>query len=422
MKRETPVGVWGASNFEGDGALDYLAKAIVEPLIAKIASVLAEPSLAEPDEPSAAEIMVAVEVLCLLCKHCGAVPPKPELIREASEVYLRVWDGYIDKLMPKPDYKRERREVIKSTWQRLHQLAQDWHKQEPKGPNTEDKTMEITAAAVKALRDRTNAPMMDCKAALVEAGGDMDKAADILRKKNKAIMDKKGERETAEGRIASFIDPGQQIGALVEVRCESAPVVKSEQFGQLANDIAKQVALKDPKTTEELLAQAFVGDAKKTVNDRVAETVGLIRENMKPARMVRLTGQLGSYIHHDFSVGVMVQVEGKQADVQTLRDVCMHITAKNPLAARKEDIAKDVIDREIEIAKSQIAADPKNKNKPANILEKIAEGKMKTWFAENVLLEQPFVKDDSKTVNELLNSAGVKLVKFVRLKVGELSK
>lgn len=282
--------------------------------------------------------------------------------------------------------------------------------------------MEITAAAVKALRDRTNAPMMDCKAALTEAGGDMEKAADILRKKNKAIQDKKGERETAEGRIAAFIDPAQQIGAMVEVRCESAPVVKSEHFGQLANDIAKQIAVKDPKTTEELLAQPFVDDPKKTINDRVADVIGLIRENMKPARMVRLTGQLGNYIHHDFSVGVMVQVEGAKADPQVLRDVCMHITAKNPLAARKEEIAKDIIDREVEIAKSQIAADPKNKNKPANILEKIAEGKMKTWFAENVLLEQPFVKDDSKTVGELLNSAGLKLVKFVRLKVGELSK
>lgn len=280
--------------------------------------------------------------------------------------------------------------------------------------------MEITASAVKALRDRTNAPMMDCKAALTEAGGDMDKAADLLRKKNKAIQDKKGERETAEGRIAVFIDPAKSVGAIVEVRCESAPVVKSDHFGKLASDIAKQVALKDPKTTEELLAQPFVDDPKHTINDRVGEVIGLIRENMKPARMVRLTGQLGSYIHHDFSVGVLLQVEGPTADPQVLRDVCMHITAKNPLAARKEDIAKDVVDREVEIAKSQIAADPKNKNKPAEIMDKIAQGKMKTWFAENVLLEQPFVKDDSKTVGELLNSAGLKLVKFVRLKVGEL--
>src|SRR5262249_11929082 len=113
----------------------------------------------------------------------------------------------------------------------------------------------ISAAAVKALRDRTNAPMMDCKLALTEANGDMEKAAEILRMKNKAIQDKKGERETAEGRIGAFIDANQAVGALIEVRCESAPVAKSEQFVELANDLAKQVAVKNPATVESLLAQ-----------------------------------------------------------------------------------------------------------------------------------------------------------------------
>jgi elongation factor Ts len=275
----------------------------------------------------------------------------------------------------------------------------------------------ISAAAVKTLRDRTNAPMMDCKIALTEADGDMEKAAEILRKKNKAIQDKRGERETAEGRIAAFIDPAQQAGALIELRCESAPVAKSEQFVQLANDLARQVALKGAATPAELLAQAWIDDPKKTVNDRLADVVGLIRENMKPARLIRLTGQLGSYIHHDGSVGVMVQVEGKQADPQLLRDVCMHITAKNPVAGRREDVPAQLIEKEKEIARSQAAAT----GKPANIVEKIAEGKMKTWFAESVLLEQPFVKDDSKTVGDLLKGAGLNLVRFIRYKVGELS-
>src|SRR5437868_9918520 len=111
----------------------------------------------------------------------------------------------------------------------------------------------ISAAAVKALRDRTNAPMMDCKVALTEAGGDMEKAVDILRKKNAAIQAKKGDRETAEGRIAVYIDPAKQVGAIVEVRCESAPVAKSEPFIRLAQDIAKQVALKEATTVEALL-------------------------------------------------------------------------------------------------------------------------------------------------------------------------
>jgi elongation factor Ts len=275
----------------------------------------------------------------------------------------------------------------------------------------------ISAAAVKTLRDRTNAPMMDCKAALTEAGGDMDKAVEILRKRSKDIMDKKGTRETAEGRIAAFIDPAKQVGALVEMRCESPPVVKSEHFVRLANEVAKQVALKEPANVEALLAQPYVGDPKKTVNEHIGEVVGLIRENMRPARFVRLTGQLGSYCHHDGSVGVMVQVEGPQSDPQLLRDVCMHITAKNPVAARREDVPPALIEKEKEIAKSQAAAT----GKPANIVERIAEGKMKTWFAENVLLEQPFVKDDSKTIGDLLKGAGLKLVKFVRLRVGELS-
>ena len=276
----------------------------------------------------------------------------------------------------------------------------------------------ISAAAVKTLRDRTNAPMMDCKAALTEANGDMEKAADILRTKNKAIVDKRGEKETAEGRIGAFIDPDKQVGAMVELRCESAPVAKGEDFTKLANDLARQIAYHGAKNVEELMYQSFLGDHNKTVADRIAEVVGLIRENMKPARFVQMNGQLGSYTHHDGSVGVMVQVEGPKADVQLLRDVCMHITAKNPLAARREDIPADAVEREREIAKSQAAAT----GKPAQIVEKIAEGKLKTWYAENVLLEQPFVKDDSKTVGDLLKGAGLKLVQFARLKVGELSK
>src|SRR5438093_5480459 len=127
----------------------------------------------------------------------------------------------------------------------------------------------ISAAAVKALRDKTNAPMMDCKVALIEAGGDMEKAVDILRKKNSAIQAKKGERETAEGRIAIHIDPAKQVGAIVEMRCESAPVAKSEPFVKLANDIARQVAFQGATTVEALLAQPYLDDSSRTVNDRI---------------------------------------------------------------------------------------------------------------------------------------------------------
>jgi elongation factor Ts len=275
---------------------------------------------------------------------------------------------------------------------------------------------EITAEMVKKLRDRTGVQMMKCKAALQKADGDMEKAIEILRKENVGAVAKLAEREAGEGRIGTFIDPEKQIGALVELRCETAPVAKSELFIQLANDLAKQVAWQEAATPEALLAQPYVDDPKRTVGERVAEIVSLMHENMKVARFVRMTGLLGSYVHHDGSIGVMVQVEGTKADPQLLRDVCMHIAAKNPVAALREHVPQAVIDKEMEIARAQAAAT----GKPANIVEKIAEGKMKTWYTENVLAEQPFVKDDSKTVGELLKSAGLKLVKFVRLRVGEV--
>jgi elongation factor Ts len=280
---------------------------------------------------------------------------------------------------------------------------------------------QISALAVKSLRDRTNAPMMDCKAALTEAGGDMEKAVEILRKKSKDIQDKKGARETAEGRIAIYVEPTTQVGAILEMRCESAPVANGEHFVNLANDLVRQVALNNPANVPALLAQPFLDNPQKTVNDHIADVIGLIRENMKVQRFTRLTGQLGSYVHHDGTVGVLLQVEGAKADPQVLRDVCMHITAKNPAAARREDVSEETLKKEKEIALSQMQADPKNANKPANILEKIVEGKMRSWFADNVLLEQPFVKDDTKTVGQLLQSAGVKLVRYVRYKVGEVS-
>ena len=274
--------------------------------------------------------------------------------------------------------------------------------------------MEISANDVKRLRDRTNAPMMDCKKALTEAHGDMEKAITILREKNKNIAGAKAERETAEGRIAVFIDGAKKVGAILEMRCESAPVAKSEQFVALANDLVKEAVVNGADTIDKLLARPKVAE-------RIHEVVGILRENMKPHRITLLSGLLGSYVHHDGSVGVLVQVEGTKAEPQLLRDVSMHVTAKNPLAARKEDIPAATVAKETDIARAQIAGDPKNASKPANILDRIVEGKIKTWFAENVLLEQPFVKDDSKTVGQLLQSADLKLVKFVRYKVGELA-
>jgi elongation factor Ts len=278
---------------------------------------------------------------------------------------------------------------------------------------------DITAADVMKLRDRTGMQMMKCKAALVEAGGDMEKAVEKLRMGNKEAQDKAAGRETAEGRIAAFIDSDKKVGGLIELLCESAPTAKSDLVRVLANDLAKQVAAHGATSPEALLAQPFVDAPAKTVHERIGEVVGLVRENMRPARMARLTGLLGSYIHHDGSVGVLLAVEGTAADPQLLRDVCMHIAARNPLFAKPDEVPADRVAKEKDIAKAQIETDPKNKNKPAQILDKIAEGKLKTWFADHVLVEQPFVKDDSKTVGDLLKAAGLKLASFVRFKVGK---
>src|SRR4051812_5939341 len=281
--------------------------------------------------------------------------------------------------------------------------------------------MEANAADVMKLRNRTGMQMMKCKAALIEAGGDMEKAVEILRKQNKEAQDKAASRETAEGRIGVYLDPANKVGAIVELRCESAPVAKNEMFVKLANDVAKQVALKGATTPEELLAQPFVDDPKHTVHERIGEIVGLMRENIKPARMVKMTGLLGHYVHHDGNVGVLLQVEGDKADAQLLRDVSMHVAAKAPLVALAEHLPQERIAKETEIANEQTKADPKNASKPANIIDKIVEGKVKAWVSENVLNDQPFVKDESKTISQLLAAAGLKLTRFVRLRVGEVA-
>jgi elongation factor Ts len=270
--------------------------------------------------------------------------------------------------------------------------------------------MDISATLVKTLRDRTNLPMMECKKALTQTGGDIDKAIDYLRTNFKNVAVSRTGKETAEGRIAVYVAPDMKSAAIVEMRCESPPVVKSEAFVQLASDIAKQVATSNPASVEALLAD-------KTVTERINDVIGLIRENMKPSRFKRLAGGLiGSYVHHDGSIGVLVQVEGAKADAQFLRDICMHITAKNPLAARREDMPAEVVVKEKEIATAQASA----LGKPPQIAEKIAEGKLKTFFAENVLVEQPFVKEETKTVGELLKANGLTMIGFVRYKVGEI--
>lgn len=283
----------------------------------------------------------------------------------------------------------------------------------------------ITATAVNELRKRTDLPMMECKSALTEAAGDMDKAIQILRERNAKVSVKRSMNETAEGRIAIYIDKVARTAGIIDMRCESAPTAKSAQFVDLANDLAGQVADQDPANVEDMLAQQFVGGAG-TVKDRIEEVIGLIRENMKISRFVRLSGGVfGQYIHHDGSLGVLMQLKGPDgASDEMLRDMCAHVAAMNPQYVRVEEVPADIVAKEKDIAKQQLEADPKNAGKPANILEKIIEGKMRTWYGETVLLEQLVAnqsKYEKKTVGQVLKAAGLEVVKVIRLKVGEVT-
>jgi elongation factor Ts len=274
----------------------------------------------------------------------------------------------------------------------------------------------ISAAAVKALRERTNQPMMACKEALLQAQGDMDKAIEILRKRGQSVAVKKEDRETAEGSIALFVDAAAQVAAIVELRCETAPVAKNEVFLALAQDLAREVARTAPASLEDFLAAPWSATPAQTVKEHIQEIIGIIGENIRLARFARLTGQVSSYLHHDNSLGVLLQFEGTApADPALLRGICMHIAAINPLALRRSDVPAEVLAKEREIARAQAEAT----GKPPAIIERIVESKINTWFAENVLEDQPFFKDNSKKVGALLAAAGVRPLRFIRYRVGE---
>lgn len=278
----------------------------------------------------------------------------------------------------------------------------------------------INAADVMRLRNMTDRPMMECKKALTEAGGDFQKAMDEMRKKNAKIAEGKADREAAEGRVFVHITPDHSKAAIVELRCESAPVTKADGFIKLGNELAEFLvkATKVPASVDEFNAASF--DGKRTVKDRIEELIGLIRENMKIARFAVLTGgPFGQYVHHDGTVGVLLQLSGDTSNVNAdlLKEVSMHITASQTKYALREHIPAEVLVREREIAEAQA----KETGKPEKVVQMIVESKLKTWTSENTLLEQKFVKDVTKTIAEVLAPTKLNVVSFKRYKVGELS-
>ncbi len=267
---------------------------------------------------------------------------------------------------------------------------------------------EITAQAVKDLRQRTGLPMMDCKRALQQCGGDADGAIELLRKEGKKTMEKRAGRSTSSGRIAVYADLAGGVGTMVDLRCESAPVANNDQFVQLANDMARQLATgPGAASADELLAQPSPSQPTHTLKQQFDDLNNRIREVFRLERLVRINGACGGYAHHNGAVGVLLQVEGGTAELT--KDICMHVAAMRPTALSKDDLDPATVAKEREI----LAEAARAEGKPEKIIAKMVEGRLQNFYAERCLLEQPFVKDDKRTVGQVAKEAGMKIIRYV---------
>jgi len=273
---------------------------------------------------------------------------------------------------------------------------------------------EITAAMVKALRDETQLPMMECKKALQETGGDMEAAKQKLREAGKKFMSKRDDRTTEEGRIATFASIDKGVGAMIELLCESAPVASNGEFIALANDLAQQLATgRGAKSPDDLWSQPSPSKKGMTLQDQMEELQNKIREVFRLSRILRVDTPCGSYVHHDAKSGVLVSVEGGNQELA--KDVSMHIAAMRPKVLRVEDLDPADVDKERRILKEAALQE----GKPETIVDKMVEGRLRNFYAENVLTEQPFVKDDKQTVGQIAKQGGMKILDFVYWRLGE---
>jgi len=272
---------------------------------------------------------------------------------------------------------------------------------------------EITAAMVKQLRDDTQLPMMECKKALKDANGDVEAAKQALRESGKKFMGKRQDRETDEGRIGVYASVSDSVGAMIELQCESAPVATNEEFVQLAADLAQQLATgPGAATPEELWAQASPSKSGTTLEEQRDEIQNKIREVFRLARMERFDASCGGFVHMA-KIGVLLEVEGGTDELA--KEISLHIAAMNPQATSVDDLDADLVAQE----RATLSEAARKEGKPENIIEKMIEGRMRNFYAENVLEEQPFVKDEKQTVGAVAKTGGMKLVRFVRWQLGE---
>jgi elongation factor Ts len=292
--------------------------------------------------------------------------------------------------------------------------------------------MSITASQVKDLREKTGAGMMDAKNALAEAGGDMEKAVELLRQNGMATAEKKSGRVAAEGQVASLIPADAKSGILVEVNCETDFVAKGDEFLKMVQEVAQQILEKQPADVDALLAQQSIHAAGATMQGYITDKIAQLKENISVRRFVRYdlngAGRVHAYIHTGGKIGVLVEVTaGKDATAQSpefqqlLKDLAMQIASAAPEFVSRTEIPQSVIDEEtrVEMGKEDLAS------KPEEIRKKIVAGRVDKLLAQKVLLEQPFVKDPGKTITDLLGEQSKQLgdtltvTRFTRFVLGE---
>ena len=287
----------------------------------------------------------------------------------------------------------------------------------------------VTSAMVKELRERTNAGMMDCKKALVNSDGDMDKAIDWLREKGLAQAAKKASRIAAEGVVAQYITPCGCTGVIVEVNCETDFVAKTDNFVNFANNVAKHIAKANPADVDELMAQKFVDDETKTIADLVSEATVAIGEKISVRRFARYQteGVVSTYIHMGGKVGVLVEVAADEAgkDSEAVKtfahDLALQVAAAKPEAVRREEVDSTKLEKEKEIQRAKAI----EAGKPEKIVERIVDGQIEKYYKEVCLIDQAFVKDPDKSIKALMaevaKEAGATLdiVRFTRFERGE---
>jgi elongation factor Ts len=285
--------------------------------------------------------------------------------------------------------------------------------------------MTITAQQVQELRQKTGSGMMDCKKALIEADGDMEKAVEILRKKGQAVASKRAEKTAGEGLVLTRISGDKKSGIIVEVNCETDFVANSEDFVNLANLVADKTAETQPSSPEELIEKN--PDIKNNLND----VMGRVGEKIEISRLAIDTSEKGfvvDYIHPGSKLGVVVVFDNAGNTVSGLgnigKDIAMQVAAMRPICVTREEVPKELIEKEIEIYKEV----SRKEGKPEQILDKIAQGKLNKYYQENCLIEQAYIKDNSKSVGDLLkefntqNNSNVKIHHFRRFHLGDEDK